>query len=173
MKLKSLAVITLLVIGCSFASAQSFGFASVGGGLYCNFEVLQQLSPYTVWQGLDDLSACGASVNGTIVGIKGGLAAAGNPAGFAVSGVTYADNIYDAEALTYTGAQWDVTTDLKCNKVKKGVYSGKYSWIGFASVSGLVFGDNYGYLSCTIPGKNEAPTKGPSTGKYSELPARK
>ena len=44
MKLKSLAVITLLVLGCSAAFAQgsfTLGFASAGDlGLYCNFEAI-------------------------------------------------------------------------------------------------------------------------------------
>jgi hypothetical protein len=177
LKLTSLAVITVLVVlGCGLASAQTFGFTSVGGGLYCNYEVLQNAfgAPFTVWQGTDNLSACGAPLNATIVGIKGGLTKVTNPAGFAASGVTYADNVYDAQSEFYTGAQWDVTSALKCNKVNKktGAYTGSYSWIGFASVSGFIFGDNYGYLSCSIPAGN-APTKGLSTGKYSKVPARK
>ena len=160
MKLKSLLVITLLVIGCSFASAQTFGFASVGGGLYCNYIQLSNVfgAPYTLWQGVDNTSACGHAYNATVVGIKGGMSAAGNPAGFSVVGVTYADNLYDAYSYGLTGAQWDVTQKLKCN-------AKHYGWIGFASVSGFVFGDNYGFLSCSIPGKNGAvATKGLSTG---------
>lgn len=167
MKTKGLVVIALLVLGCSFASAQTFGFESVGGGLYCNYEVLQQLSPTAVWQGTDNLTtACGGEVNGTLVGISAPLEARNNPVGFSLNpGVNYADNIYDAEALGYTGAQWDVSTALKCT-------SHHYGWIGFASVSGFIFGDNYGYLSCTIPGKGPAPTKGLSTGS-AKVPARK
>ena len=177
MKLTSLAVITLLVVlGCGLASAQTFGFASVGGGLYCNYEVLQNAfgAPFTVWQGTDNLSACAhVGDNATIVGIKGSLSKVTNPSGFAVSGVTYADNLYDAQYESYTGAQWEVTSALKCNKVNKktGAYTGSYSWIGFASVSGFLFNDNYGYLSCTIPTGN-APTKGLSSGT-SKVPARK
>jgi hypothetical protein len=120
-----------------------------------------------VWQGTDVLTSCGLPVNATIAGITANLTAAGNPAGFGVKGVTYADNIYDAEFLGYSGAQWDVETALTC--VSK---HPKYGWIGFASVSGFVFGDNYGYLSCTIPGKGPAPTVGLSTGK-NKAPARK
>ncbi len=170
MKLKSLAVITLLVLGCSFASAQTFGFESIGHGLYCNYEVLNQgaLGGSDVWQGEDVISTCGAPVNATIDGVSGGLSAAGNPVGFQVTrGVTYADNIYDAFASEYTGAQWDVVTALSCK-------SKHYGWIGFASVSGFIFGDNYGYLSCTIPGKNGAvAAKGLSTGSAAQVPARK
>ncbi len=178
MKLKSLLVIAVLVIGCGFASAQSFGFGTAGGVyLYCNYEVLQQLAPYTVWQGSDILTTCGLSYNAVIVGISGGMTAPQDPIGVAIKGVTYADNIYDAASLYYTGAQWDVTTNLKCNKYKckKGVctYSGKYGWIGFAGVSEVIFGDNYGYLSCTLPGKEgSAPTRGFSTGS-AKAPTRK
>ncbi len=173
MKLKSLAVITLLVIGCSFASAQTFGFESIGHGLYCNYEVLQQgaLGGSDVWQGEDVISTCGAQVNATIAGVFAGLSATGNPAGFQVTrGVQYADNIYDAFALEYSGAQWTVVTETKC----AGPKFPKYGWIGFASVSGFIFGDNYGYLSCNIPGQNGAvASKGLSTGSAAQVPARK
>ncbi len=169
MKLKSLAVIALLVLGCSFASAQTFGFESIGHGLYCNYEVLGIYSG-NVWQGLDVLSSCGAPVNATIAGVSADLSAAGNPAGFQISkGVAYADNIYDAFAEGYTGAQWDVVTATKCS-----LKGQKYGWIGFASVSGFVFGDNYGYLDCNFPGKNGVvATRGLSTGSNAQLPARK
>jgi hypothetical protein len=165
MKMKSLAVIALLVLGCSFASAQTFGFESVGHGLYCNYEQLDNVYG-SLWQGLDNLSACFAPVNATIVGVKSTLTAAGNPAGFHTDGIQYADNIYDAFALGYTGAQWDVASALGC-------HSNRYGWIGFASVSGFIFGDNYGYLSCTIPGPHNAPTRGLSTGSAKEVRARK
>lgn len=164
MKLKSLLVITLLVIGCSFASASTFGFGTAGGSyLYCNYEVINPVAG-DVWGGTDVLSTCYAPYNATVVGIKGGLSATGNPLGFSVKGVTYADNVYDAQSLYYTGAQWDVTSALKCAKFKNGRYSGKFGWIGFAAVSGYVFGDNYGFLTCQIPVKGKTPTKGLSTG---------
>lgn len=38
MKGKMLAAFIVVVFGCALASAQSFGFASMGGGLYCNYE---------------------------------------------------------------------------------------------------------------------------------------
>jgi hypothetical protein len=167
-------VITLLVIGCSLASASStFGFASVGGGLYCNYgsgfsNVFGP--PFALWQGTDNLSACGHAYNATAVGIKGGLSAAGNPVGFGIAtgtGITYADNIYDAFSYGYTGAQWDVTQTTKCSDKLK-----KYGWVGFAGASGIVFGDNYGFVTCTIPGKGHAPTKGPSFGN-AKAPAKR
>ena len=165
MRTKSLAVITLLVFGCSFASAQTFGFESVGHGLYCNYEILEQLAPFNVYQGLDVLSTCGAELNATIAGQTANLSGAGNPAGFKVKGVAYADNIYDAFDLGYTGAQWEVVSGLTCP-------NNRYGWIGFASVSGFIFGDNYGYLSCAIPGPHHQATRGLSTGN-AKVPARK
>ncbi len=174
MKLKSLLVITLLVIGCSFASAQTFGFGTAGGDyLYCNYIQLSNVygAPYAVWQGTDNLSACGHGYNATVVGVKGGLSKPGNPGGFAATGVTYADNIYDAYSYTLTGVQWDVSQSLKCTNL--GAKKAKEAWIGFASVSGFVFGDNYGTVACSIPGRDKgAKMKGLSIGT-AKAPKRK
>jgi len=150
----------------------TFGFVSPDGTtLYCDYEALV---PYSggVWQGSDVLTTCGDPVNATIAGISGSLTAAGNPNGFALKGVTYADNIYDAISLGYTGAQWDVTTALECAKYKNGVWSGKYGWIGFASMSGTIFGSNYGYLSCILPSEGKLATRGLSIGS-AKAPGRK
>lgn len=160
MKLKMLAVFTLVVFGCAFASAQTFGFASVGGGLYCNYEQLSNAGG-GAWGGLDNLSACGVGVNATISGFNASLPAMGQPAGGA--GVVYGDSIYAA----YNGdpfAQWTVFTRLQCNTQNRfGQYTGRYGWAGVAAFSGFFAGGNHGFLSCSIPGKNGvAPTKGPS-----------
>ena len=162
MKLKSLLVITLFVVACSFASAQSFGFASTGGGLYCNYEQLNGTYGLGLWAGWDNLSACGVSVNGVISGFN----ATDKPLGEPVSGagVIYGDNIYAVyNGITYM--QWSVFTKLKANKVNKyGHFLGNYSWIGVAGYNGYVLGTNYGYLSATLPGaKGVVVTKGAST----------
>jgi hypothetical protein len=172
-KLKSLLVITLLVIGCSFASAQAgtFGFGTAGGDyLYCNYI---QLSNYSgaVWQGVDNLSACGHSFNATVVGVSGKLAKALNPfVAATVNGATYADNLYDAYSYGLTGAQWDVTENKACTNL--GAKKAKIGWVGIASASGFVFGANYGTLACSIPGKGNAPVKGLSIGN-AKAPHRK
>lgn len=173
MKLKSLAVIALLVLGCSFASAQSysFGFASTGGGQDCNYEQFNNLSALgkDVWQGYDNLSACGSSINSTIVGFSQSIPySAGLPVEGA--GVMYADDIYDAFAEGYTGAQWLLFTKTKCDKKFP---NGKYGWVGFASVSGIIFGDNYGYLTCNLPTDDDESVRarGTTVGKIA-LPAR-
>jgi hypothetical protein len=170
MRSKTLAIISLLVLGCGLASAQSFGFESAGGRLECNYEQLSHPNGYgsDVWQGVDNLTACGVPLpySAFIVGVSGGLTKAGNPAGFALKGVAYADNIYDAFSPPYTGAQWFVVTNLKCS-------SKKFGWIGFASYAGLVFGANYGYLSCTIPGKDGAVASNRlTTGAYAKVHAK-
>lgn len=161
MKLKSLLVITLFVVACSFASAQTFGFASTGGFLYCNYEQLS-FGFNGEWGGIDNLSPCGSSVNATISGFTSSLSNQGELTGG--PGVIYGDSVYAA----YNGdpfAQWTVFTKLKCNKQNRfGAYTGGYSWVGVAAFSGFFAGDNHGYLSCSIPGRaGVTPTKGPST----------
>ena len=161
MNIKSLTVIALCILGCSFASAQTFGFASIGGGLYCNYE---QLSPAGNggWGGIDNLSACGVSVNSTLSGFTASI-----PAGLGLplsgSGVVTGDSIYAALSGD-PFAQWTVFTRLKCNKQNKsGQYLGAYGWVGAAAFSGFYVGGNQGFLSCSIPGKAGAsPTKGTS-----------
>lgn len=156
--MKSLVVITLLVLGCSFASAQTFGFASVGGGLYCNFEQLSNAGA-GAWGGVDNLSACGSSVNSTIAGFNATIPNLGQPTGG--QGVVYGDSIYAA----YSGnpfAQWTVFTKLKCNSQNRfGQYLGSYGWNGVAAFSGFFAGGNHGYLSCSVPNRaGVTPTKG-------------
>ena len=160
MKITSLAVITLCILGCTFASAQTFGFASVGGGLYCNYEQLANAGA-GAYGGLDNLSACGASVNATISGFNAVVPAMGQPAGG--TGVVYGDSIYAAFSSD-PFAQWTVFTKLACNKQnRRGQYLGGYGWGGAAAFSGTYVGGNHGFLSCSIPGKaGVAPTKGTS-----------
>ncbi len=164
MKLKGLSVMILLLLGCSFALAQTFGFESVGGGLYCNYEQLSHADKFgaDVWTGVDNLSMCtgrgGVTGNAPQVGVSGGVTKAQNPLGFRVKGVVLADDIYDAFSNVYTGAQYLVVSSLECS-------SNKYGWIGLTTMSGLVFSNNYGYLSCQIPGRDGAvATSGPSAG---------
>jgi len=179
-KLKMLAVVTLLVLGCSFASAQTFGFASVGSALqYCNYE---QLFNYGsgVYAGIDNLSACGVynvfAVNGAISGF-GATLPAGDGLPVKGAGVDYGSSQIIAFYADLYGElvndMWDVHSGLKCNKYnsKTGLYKGAYSWIGFAgsSFGGLV-GENYGFLTCSIPGKGDARImqNGPTSGKASQ-----
>jgi hypothetical protein len=165
LKLKSLLVITLLVIGCSFASAQTFGFLSAGGiGEYCNYEQLTNEGS-DIYAGVDNLSPCGAEINATVSGFGVSVPktlAAGLPV--TGKGVVYGDNIYDAFDIAYTGEQWSVFTALHASRA-----IGHYGWIGVASFSGFFAGDNYGYLSNTIPA---ASSKGNGT-TIGKIPASK
>jgi hypothetical protein len=168
MKMKGVLVITLLVLGCSFASAQTFGFVSVGISTlnYCNYEVLHQLAPYDVWEGSDVLTPCGVSQNATIAGSSVKLSAKQNPVGFKLKGVAYADNIYDAFSEAYTGAQWFVITNLECSLKE-------FGWIGFASASGVIFGSNYGWLWPCGPEARKAAANGHRLSIGANLPVRK
>ena len=158
-----LAVLTLVVFGCAFASAQTFGFGTAvgGSGLYCDYEQLSY-SGGGLWGGLDNYSACGFSVNPTISGFSGTVANHGELAHGA--GVIYGDSVY-AVISGDPFAQWTVFTKLKCNHTNKfGAFTGTDGWEGVAAFSGFVAGTNQGPLSCSIPGKNgHAPTKGAST----------
>jgi hypothetical protein len=176
-KLKSLAVITLLfVLGCSFASAQSFGFASVGGGQYCDYEQLVNNGD-DVYSGIDNFSPCGFyfydDLNGALSGFTASLPSAGLPVHGA--GVDYGDTAYVAEYVDLydilVNDIWTVHTALKCNKEKDGQFKGNYSWIGVAGSSfGFYFGDNYGFLTCTLPskGNKNVVAHGPANGKPSK-----
>ncbi len=151
MKKTMVLIASLIVFGSAFASSQSFGFATVGGGdFYCNYE---QLSYYGggLWAGIDNLSACGLSVNATISGFS---AAVPKKEGLPVhaTGVIYGDSIY---ATTYGEStdQWTIYTKTKCNKQEFGKYVGGPSWMGVAGFSGFLGGTNSGVLTCSIPGK--------------------
>ncbi len=161
LKLKSLAVITLLVLGCSAAFAQgsfTLGFASAGDlGLYCNYEEITYGGSNNFYmQGIDNLTAgCFLPINATIEGVAIKiLPVDGAPIrynGGAAGVYGYADNIYDAEFESYSGFQWFVLTQsVPSTRLKQ------YGWVGYAGFSGLEFLGNYGYLSASIPGANKS-----------------
>lgn len=151
MNFKILAVIIFSTLGCICASAQTqtytFGFLSIDGEQYCNYEILQQYSINSaIWQGLDVLDACGVfpPVEATIVGTTARVSGPSSPVRIPINGVAYADNLYDASNYGYTGIQWFVLTDLKPS-------SSKYGWVGLASYEGIIYGAEYGYLTATLP----------------------
>jgi len=161
---KSLMVVGLLVLACGLASAGSwtFGFLSAaGGGPYCNYEQINNnnvdgvagLSNGAVYEGFDNLSACGLSYNATIDGygpytLPKGVTFAGYKV-VVSKGAVYGDNIYDAFSEAYTGEQWTVATSLAAST--KPPAKNKDWWIGVASFSNFVFGDNAGQLTTTLP----------------------
>jgi hypothetical protein len=165
LKLKCLAVITLLVLGCCAASAQGSGTATLGftsAGdleLYCNFEVISWGGSNSFYfQGIDDIqTGCFATNQTTILGNRVNISAIDGAPVLNGPAYSYADNIYDAFSSAFTGLQWYVITQTKpsgricilpCTK--------HYGWVGYLGVDGLEFLGNYGYLSSSTPAANEA-----------------
>ncbi|MGB7150899.1 MAG: hypothetical protein WBD45_17200 [Terriglobales bacterium] len=162
MKLKSLLVITLIVLGCSsaFAGTYAFGFLDYTGGVeYCNYEEFVTGGADNFYMaGFDVLDVC-ASANATAP-IEGeaitvpatALESNGLQKGIQGKGYVYADQLYDAYYGYYTGAQWLVNTKTAVNTVGKVPNKpGKWNWDGFEGFSGEEFLINYGFLTTTIP----------------------
>jgi hypothetical protein len=164
LKLKSLVVITLLVLGCSAAFGQNLGFLDYTGGVeYCNWESLNIIPGYANFyvQGYDVLSSCpyspvgGASINGFKISVP-------KTADAPLSGASYvyADQLYDAYYGFWTGLQWVVITKTKApTKIKS---TTPFSWAGYVGEVGYEFLGNYGFLSNTIPSADRV-TKTKST----------
>ena len=165
MKLKSLAVIAVLVLGCSAAFAQtaySFGFLSSGAvNEYCNYENFVVGGGGNFYmQGYDVLSACpystigGAAIAGFAINVPIVAFAPVNGKAY-----VYADQIYDAYAGAYTGEQWIVITKTAPTKLK----FGNESWAGYIGFFGYEFLGNYGFLTNNIPAAASKATNGKST----------
>jgi len=154
---KKLALVLVVLALGALASAQTFGFASIGGGFYCNYEQLINEGA-GLWGGIDNnINFCGFS-NSYLSGLQGSLA---NLNGVTSGpGVILGDTVYPL--FGYYNGQWAYFTALKCNKQNKfGQYKGKPGWLGQATNYGFEYFVNYGYLSCSLPGKNgKAPAKG-------------
>jgi hypothetical protein len=148
MKLKSLAVITLLVLGCSAAFAQgsvTLGFSSTNGQLACNYEVLKWSGPDNLYlTGVDNYSYC----DEPNVGISGFKVGPGAPVSPSNPAYEYVEAIYDSFTGQYTGYLWTVLTATKPSKLLH-----HYGYIGF---DGYEFLGNYGYLSAAYPGSGSS-----------------
>ncbi|MGA7079330.1 MAG: hypothetical protein WBQ43_19960 [Terriglobales bacterium] len=174
MKLKSLLVITLSVAACSFASAQTFGFLSIGGDKFCNYEQLSSAGGNN-YVGVDNLSVCGYSTNATISGFGAKLPPTTTDYGYTIKGdgVIYGDSIY-AVAEDDPYAQFTIFTRLECNTYKNGHIKGPLSFVAIAAFSGVYVGNNQGFLSCVIPGKNgDVPTLGTTALTKAEFQRKK
>jgi hypothetical protein len=160
LKLKSLAVITLLVLGCSAAFGQSFslGFLGYNGTQYCDYEVINVTAPYAA--GTHNLtSVCGLPVDGVMVGLTGYI---GLNSGATVVGnvVELADNTFDAQYQSYTGCQIDWITKKKASRL---LYH--YGWALYLTCGGG--GDylgNYGYLTTQLGARAQGASKNTSFG---------
>jgi hypothetical protein len=163
LKLKSLVVMTLLVLGCTAAFAQgsgTLGFTSAGGSfLYCNYEEFAYGGSNNYYfSGIDNLTtACFAPVDATILGVKTIISKLDNAPVQNGPAYAYADNIYDAFGEYFTGDQWFVVTQIKPSRLIH-----HYGWVGYVGFDGYEFLGNYGYLSASIPGAagNKKPTQG-------------
>lgn len=157
MKLKTLAVITFVVFGCSALFGQgsfALGFTSAGDlGEYCNYEIVQYGGSNNFYmQGIDDLvDACFYPTNATIEGVKVSVVAADGSPVLSGPAYAYADMIIDAACECYTGEQWFVITQTKPSKLLR-----HYGWAGYIGFSGLEFLGNYGYLTASLPGTEGA-----------------
>ena len=160
MKLKSLAVITLLVLGCSAAFGQSFslGFLGYNGVQYCDYEVVNVSAPFA--GGTHNLtSVCGLPVDAVMVGFtaflnfKSGAKVVGNV-------VEMADNAFDASYQSYSGCQIDWVTKTKPSRLLF-----VYGWaIYYSCTGGSDYLLNYGYLTTQLGAKVNGGAKTPSFG---------
>jgi hypothetical protein len=155
-KLKSLAIIALLVLCCSAAFAQtsySFGFLSASGvNEYCNYEAFTVGGRANFYlQGYDVLTACpyspvsGAAINGFAITVP--LAAFAPVHGKAY---VYSDQIFDAYYGGWTQEQWTVLTKVVPGKVQ----FGNADWAGYVGLFGYEFLGNYGFITTTLPGSS-------------------
>jgi hypothetical protein len=157
---RTLVVLAVLVFACSAAFAQgsyAFGFLSYTGGTeYCNYEQFTTGNPFGgstpfFLQGIDNLTtACGQFFDATIEGVAvtvGGPKYSGTPAGLSGKDYVYADNLYDAFYLGFSQEQWLVITKTEPSTIQKN----HWGWVGYASYGGFIFGDNYGFLTTTLP----------------------
>jgi len=168
LKLKSLVVITLFVLGCSAAFAQgsaTLGYADYTDSfLYCNYEIIAWGGSANFYAaGIDNLqNACFLNNNATMEGVKVSVSSA---AGAPVAGLAYgfADNLIDAIYGGYTAEQWYTLTLTKPSRVLH-----KYGWVSYLGFYGYEFFGNYGYLSASIPGAKGAK---PNSGKTSAAAA--
>jgi hypothetical protein len=140
MKQKGLTLITLLVLGCSAAFAQTYTF---GFGDTCDSETFTVSGPFAA--GTHVLTPCGKPVNGVLVGFKTNLPVDAGPVTGAV--VIFADNTFDAEYEAYTGCQFDLVTKTKA----AAKHNPKYGWVFYYSCSGgQDYVGNYGYLTAML-----------------------
>ena len=165
MKLKSLALVTLLVLACSsaFAGTFSLGFESYDGSTqFCDFEVVNVTTPYAA--GIHNLTTdCGLLANGATVGFTTTIP---RPTTAPVSGavIALADNTFDAEYQFYSGCQIDWVTKRKP--------ASTFGWSYYFTCGGG--GDylgNWGYLTTTL-GAPQTGSKKTSFGSATQAKAK-
>jgi hypothetical protein len=153
LKLKSLAVITLLVLGCSaaFGQSYSFGFLSYDQSTqYCDYEVLAVSAPYAA--GVHNLnSSCGLPLNAVMVGLATSQLKASS--GAPVYGNVYAlaDSSADAEYIGVSGLQFDFITKLKAATPAQLKAGGPFGWSFYLTFGGGTdYLGNWGFLTTQL-----------------------
>lgn len=167
MKLKSLAVITLLILGCSsaFAGTFSLGFASYDGSTqFCDYETINVTSPYAA--GTHNLTAsCGLLADGATVGFTTTIP---RPTSAPVSGavLALADNTFDAEYQFYSGCQIDWVTKRKVTST--------FGWsFYFTCGGGGDYLGNWGFLTTQLGASPNAPRKSSFSAVTSKMRNKK
>jgi hypothetical protein len=141
-KLTRLAVIALIVFGCTAAFGQTFslGFQSYDHSVqYCDYETITEFLPFAA--GTHVLTTgCGYPYDGQMVGLKASIpASTGLPV--VGAGLALADNVIDAESLAFTGLNIEWFTKTKAS-------SKKFGWEFFLTFGGgSDYLGNYGYLT--------------------------
>ena len=158
MKMKSLLVVALFVVGCTAAFGQNInlGFLSYDQSIqYCDYEAITEFAPFAA--GTHVLTTgCGYPYDGVMVGLKASIpASAGTPV--TGGGLALADNVIDAESLAYTGLQLMWYTRTKASS-KGQLKNGKYGWQFFLTFGGgSDYLGNYGFLTTQLgPAKANA-----------------
>lgn len=151
MKLTSMVVITLLVLGCSAAFGQSLGFLAYDGVTqFCDYEVLNVDGPYAA--GVHNLiTSCGFPLNAVMVGVETSSLKASD--GAPVSGTVFAlaDSAADAEYIGVSGCQIEFVTKLKPSTPSQIKAGGPLGWSYYFSCGGG--GDylgSYGFLTSQL-----------------------
>ncbi|HXR15359.1 MAG TPA: hypothetical protein VN777_04025 [Terriglobales bacterium] len=162
MKLRSLAVITLLVLGCSAAFGQnySFGFLSYDKTIqYCDYEVLTVTPPLAA--GVHNIQACpgGTSGNGIMVGVATTDLKDSSRSPVTGNAYAFADNAIE---VGYNGGFACGCAVLYITKLKAATGAEKkagaaYGWELYYSLDpGYEFFGTYGFLTKKLGGSGKA-----------------
>ena len=161
MKIKTLLVVALFVLGCTAAFGQTFslGFESYDQSIqYCDYETITEFAPFAA--GTHVLTTgCGYPYDGAMVGLKASvpLATALPVTG---GGLALADNVIDASSLTFTGLEvmWFTKTHAS---TKNQINNGKFGWQFFLTFGGgSDYLGNFGFLTTHLgPAKTNGATQ--------------
>lgn len=158
MKLKSLAVIALVVLGCSTAFGQktySLGFLSYDQTTqYCDYEVLTVKPPFAA--GVHNLAGCvpGNSGDGVMVGVATTNLSAGSGSPVIGNAYAFADN---APEVGYNGGFACHCAVLYITKLQPTTpkVGGPYGWALYYSIyPGAEYLGTYGFLTKRLGNSN-------------------